>query len=562
MAVTTGSWLGPDRILSKLGGQRTAEIEPSLAETGPQDQPARWMKHSRFLVMLLAVAAILVYCTYLHYAPIYLAHDEVIYALTARSIALTARDLNGEFLPALFHIMSRYGSYYVTPMVIYITAVFLKFLPFTESVIRMPSALIGVLDVVLMYFAAGRIFQRESLAFFAAAMLVLTPAHFIHARFASDLIYPLPFALGWLLCLVTFIDQDRPWVLFAATSLLGVGMFSYLASVGTMSLFAGLTAVGLALYKKPLRAYGVAAAGYAWPLAALLVWFITHPAQYAEIVRLYPVYESTGVNPVRAFLRTFSYFSTSVRINTYYEFFNPSFLFFSGDSSILSSTRQAGVLLFPLGALIPIGVYRIVKDRRAPIRYLLIAGFLIAPLPAALLLEVTIHRALLMLPFGALVATCGLEWLLVQQQRRWRVAAICLLLFLPLQFIPFYLDYMGAYRSRSSAWFEKNMRRTFEQLIPRERPGDTTPVYLCDNVRWIDSYWNLYLVKSRREDLLARTVYVSPQQLDAAAMPAGTVVVSKAADPVVNGFMKSGSLHKVATISELDGTPSFLITER
>jgi hypothetical protein len=68
--------------------------------------------------------------------------------------------------------------------------------------------------------------------------------------------------------------------------------------------------------------------------------------------------------------------------------------------------------------------------------------------------------------------------------------------------------------------------------------------------------------KEAVKDLLARTVYVSPQQLDAGAMPAGTVVVSKTADPVVNGCMKSGSLHKVAAISEPHGTPSFLITER
>jgi hypothetical protein len=61
---------------------------------------------SHLSVLILIAAAILIYCTYLHYAPIYLAHDEVIYALTARSIALTGCDLNGEFLPALFHIVS------------------------------------------------------------------------------------------------------------------------------------------------------------------------------------------------------------------------------------------------------------------------------------------------------------------------------------------------------------------------------------------------------------------------------------------------------------------------
>ena len=513
-------------------------------------------------MFVLTAATVLLYCTYLRYAPIHLAHDEVIYALTARSVALTGRDLNGEFLPALFHIISRYGSYYVTPVVIYVTAALLKFLPFTEAIFRMPSALIGVANVVLTYLVAGRVFKRESIAFSAGAMLVLTPAHFIHARFASDLIYPLPFALAWLLCLVIFIEEDRPWILFTGTSLLSTGMFSYLASVGTMPLFAALTAVALALYRKPARAYVFAAAGYGWPFAALLVWFMTHPAQYAEIIRLYPVYESTGVNPVRAFLRTLGYFTTSVRINTYYEFFNPSFMFFSGDSSILSSTRQAGVFLFPLGVLIPLGAYRIVRDRRVPIRYLLLAGFLLAPIPAALLLEVTIHRALLMLPFGVLVAACGLEWLLLQQQKRWRAAGLALLLFLPLQFMPFYIDYMGAYRVRSSPWFERDMAGTFERVMARAPAGQSTPIYLCENIRWIDSYWNLHLIKSGREDLLPRTIYVQPPRLDAPAMASGTLIVSKAGDPVVHKFIDSGSLHPLATIAEPDGEPSFLISER
>jgi hypothetical protein len=68
---------------------------------------------SHLSVLILIAAAILIYCTYLHYAPIYLAHDEG---------------------PGALPHHERYGSYYVTPMVIYVTAVFLKFLPFTESV--------------------------------------------------------------------------------------------------------------------------------------------------------------------------------------------------------------------------------------------------------------------------------------------------------------------------------------------------------------------------------------------------------------------------------------------
>jgi len=523
--------------------------------------PARLMKHSRLSVILLAVPAVLLYCTSLHYAPIYLMHDEVIYALTARSIALTGRDLNGEFLPALFHIINRYGSYYVTPMVIYSTALFLRVLPFTDAVIRMPSALIGVADVVLTYLVAIRIFKRESLALAAAALLALTPAHFIHARIASDLIYPVPLALGWLLCLATFVDEDRPWMLFASTSILGIGMFSYLASVGTMPIFAVLTLLVLAAYRKPALAYGVSAAGFAWPLAALAVWLALHHAQYAELLRLYPVYESGGVNPVRGLLRLLAYFNFSVRINTYYEFFNPAFLFFSGDASILSSTRQAGVFLYPLFVLLPIGIYRIVTVDQPPIRRLVLAAFLLSPVPAVLLLDVTIHRALVMLPLGVLIATCGLEWLWVRQGG-YRAAGVFLLALVLVLFVQFHRDYMSGYRARSSFWFGRDMRGAFAQVLARERPGVAAPIYLSQNILWIDSYWRMYLIQSGREDLLERTVYFDPKALDVSVLPAGTAIIADSDDAAVNEPVKQGSLRRLAMVSEPDGTPSFVVAER
>jgi 4-amino-4-deoxy-L-arabinose transferase-like glycosyltransferase len=518
------------------------------------------MNHSRLSVILLAGAAILIYCTSLHYAPIYLMHDEVVYALTARSIALTGRDLNGELLPALFHIVNRYGSYYVTPVVIYSTALFLKFLPFTDAVIRMPSALIGVTDVVLMYFVALRIFRRESLALAAATLLALTPAHFIHARIASDLIYPVPFALGWLLCLATFVDEDRPWMLFASTSILGIGMFSYLASVGTMPIFAALTALVLAVCRKPARAYVIAAAGFAWPLAALAGWLATHSAQYAELLRLYPVYDS-GVNPARALLRLLVYFNFSVRINTYYEFFNPAFLFFSGDASILSSTRLTGVFLYPLFALLPIGMYRIVTGDQSPIRRLVLAAFLLSPVPAVLLLDVTIHRVLVMLPLGVLIATCGLEWLWVSKGG-YRAAGVFLLALVLALFVQFHRDYMSGYRARSSFWFGRDMRGAFAHVVARQRPGVAAPVYLSQDILWIDSYWRLYLIQNGREDLLERTVYFKPKALDVSVLPSGTAIIADSDDAAVNEPVKRGSLRRLAMVSEPDGTPSFVVAER
>src|SRR4029077_3425033 len=105
----------------------------------------------------------------------------------------------------------------------------------------------------------------------------------------------------------------------------------------------------------------------------------------------------------------FSAFSVSLRTDVFWNFFNPSFLFFSGDSSVANSTRLVGIFLLPVAILLPCGIYQILAVRRTPFNMLLLWGFVTAPLAAALLAEVAIRRALVMLPFAIVIATFGLE---------------------------------------------------------------------------------------------------------------------------------------------------------
>ena len=75
----------------------------------------------------------------------------------------------------------------------------------------------------------------------AAALMALTPAHFIMSRQALDYICPLPFVLGWLLCLLTYFDTGRTAPLVAGGLLLGVGAYTYISSWMVMPFLAALT---------------------------------------------------------------------------------------------------------------------------------------------------------------------------------------------------------------------------------------------------------------------------------------------------------------------------------
>ncbi len=161
---------------------------------------------------LLALGTAALYLPRLDEAPRYLVTDELFSALTAHSVATTGRDPHGAFLPLYFQMdLPKQGSpMWFQPILVYAIALAVKVLPFSEATIRLPMAIAGVVNVVLIYLVSRQLFGRELFAMTAAGLLALTPAHFMYSRFAMDFQAPLPFLLGWLLCVVTYVKRLRP----------------------------------------------------------------------------------------------------------------------------------------------------------------------------------------------------------------------------------------------------------------------------------------------------------------------------------------------------------------
>jgi hypothetical protein len=252
----------------------------------------------------------------------------------------------------------------------------------------------------------------------------------------------------------------------------------------------------------------------------------------------------------------------TARTDVYYNFFNPSFLFFSGDASLINATREAGVLLLSLAVLVPLGMYYILTARSTRINLMLLLCFFCAPLAAVLVAEVKINRALVMLPFAALIATFGVAQLWDARNRMWRLVAVTLLLFVPVQFRSFYLDYLHDYRLRSAYWFENNIRGATEQLMARAPAGGNSRIYLSTDIQWIEWYWPLYLIKEGREDLRPRSAYFDPKTLDVRAVPSGSLVLSRSDAASEQPFSDIGPLRNLTPIPEPTGGVYFAVFER
>ena len=518
-------------------------------------------RRALIIALLLAVSAAALYTTRLSTAPQYLARDEIGFGRQAYAFATTGKDLDGNSFPLFFGE----PAYHVgrDPLLIYATAALLKFVPLSDVAVRLPNALIGVLDVLLMFFVARRIFRRDDLAAIAAAFIALSPAHFIHSRLAVSLLMPLPFTLLWLLCLAGFLDSvnERTALrrLAAGAMWLGLGAYGYLASVMLMPIYLLCTA-WVAATRDVIRRFAVMAVAFVVPVVPLVVWELLHPTRFHDMIVVYHPY-APRFGPLQGVKEMLSYFSLSVRTSNYWTNLSPSLLFFDGDASLVNSTRLAGVFLWPFALFFFAGVYQILTARRSRFSLVVLIGFLTAPLPQVLTVDVGIRRSLVLVVFAVLIATYGVEFLITTTQRTvLRIAAIVALIVLPFSFRTFYRDYVGDYQTRAAYWFGNNIRGMAEDLMSL-RPSPS-PIYLSNKVPYLDDYWPYYADMHARQDLLADTHYYTPDQIDRLAAPARSLLVAPANGSPSEASLGTAGWSPVKTVREPTGQPVFVIFEK
>jgi len=479
-----------------------------------------------------------------------------------------------------------------------------------------------------MYFAGAKLFKARWLATAAALMLAATPAHFILGRYALDYLYPLPFVLGWLVCLLTFLDTDRvPW-LVAGAAILGIGFFSYIAAVVMMPLYLLATWLLVSLKPRPARPIAVSAVAFAAPLLPLVPWLMRHPTAIVETVARYDLYDTKSLNVLQG-IRSFLSFPNVERLTaSYWTFFSPAFLFFSGDRQMMFSTRTTGVFLLPLAVLLIVGLRFALIEWKQPRVLLVLLGFATAPVAALLGAEDgAITRAVELLPFTILLATHGVEYLwdlsarpapraivvgvaavllaVVLPYGAWtalargrlattalgvgviagaaivtaptverfsssRVAVCVVLALMAAQFGWFTRDYFTDYRLRSSNWLGGNLRGALEELIAldeRDRPpriyfsilASTSGLMDIRN-RWMSSYWDFYLIKHDRRDLLDRTASLDTAHVS--DVPPGSLVLANIGETNTGALVRSGALTVARVIPEVQGEPFFEILKR
>lgn len=517
-----------------------------------------WAKqkiYTRLLLIVLLMFYGFLYSAFINRTPVHLNQDELGFSLNAYSIAKTGFDENGRFFPLYFWHL---GVMWSTPIIVYLTALILKILPLSEVTIRLPSVFVGLVDIILIGFLGAKIFKDIKYGILGALFLAVTPVHFIHSRLLLDNLFIVPFVLGWLFCLCLFLEKKNPWFLGLAAFLLGLGFHSYHAAKVMIPLYMLMTfwVLGRQL-KENKKLILLIIVPFLIPLLPVIPWLSKYPDTFIDQVKYTGLYD-TGLNPLAGLFSLLNPRSIFHRLDVFFAYFNPYFLFFKGDESLIHSTQRTGVFLLSFAVFIPAGIYNVLRNK-TPFNLLLVLGFFSSPVAAALVGDhYRISRALVMLPFAVLLAIHGFKFLFSRRQFLSRITCYILLIIIPLQFSYFLYDYFKDYRIRSYSWFKYNIPAALEAVINEDQKRPLYAINLDNRIDFIDRYWRFFLIKRNRKDLLGKTYYFDPYFSDLKFFPKNSLLLYNF-DHVGTADIKKDSFKKIKDIFEPDGTSRFYI---
>src|SRR3990167_5608828 len=125
------------------------------------------MKSILLILAVLLAATLRLYK--LNSYPVSLSWDEVAIGYNAYSISQTGADEYAAKWPLLFKSFNDYKL----PGYIYTDALFIKLFGLSEFMVRLPSAIFGIIAVVTIYFLAKKLFEKSIVKSESVALLVV-----------------------------------------------------------------------------------------------------------------------------------------------------------------------------------------------------------------------------------------------------------------------------------------------------------------------------------------------------------------------------------------------------
>ncbi len=402
--------------------------------------------------------------------PISLFGDEIDVGYHAWSLVTTGRDYMGNLLPTYIQSLAEWRA----PLLMYVTAPFIKLLGPTPLAVRLPVALLGVLNIYLVYLLARKLFKSKQVGLLSALVLALTPwhIHYSRAAFESTLLLTLLLSgtlffvlkryslsiLSFILTLYTYSTAN----LF--TPLLALSLFLIFQTKGTFKLL--LKKSYLLIFLLPIGYH--LTLGQAAGRFKLVSVFQDQEIIYDIVNQRTALWVNQNSWQEKLFHNKAISFAGKIGSN-YLSAFSPQFLFISGDPNFRHSISRFGELLWVTTPFLILGFVQLLKNINKKENKLILAWLLLAPISSALTSDGAMHatRLILMLPPLVIITALGLKSIFaILSKKRAKFLLLIFLTLLAINSTAYWYRYSAHYKLESARHWHFGYQEIGQKLSP------------------------------------------------------------------------------------------------
>ena len=416
---------------------------------------------TKFLLAATLTLAIFLRIWNLDNIPPSLNWDEISLGYNSYSILKTGHDEWGQFMPLSFRA---FGDYKL-PGYVYLDVPFIAIFGLNEWSVRLPSAILGVGFVLLIFLILKKLTNVET-AIWGSCLAGIIPWTIITSRIALEAQLALFLTtLGFYL----FLLGLKKSYLMLASIIFGLTIFSYNTSRVVTPLLVSILTIFYWKELKSCRMHTVVAllvflAFFSVALPRALLQDSSARYRWTTILdegAINRINESRNTSTLPPLLTQLSYnkltyFSGEV-VKNYISHFHPNFLFFNGGSNYQFSVPGSGLLYVVLLPFLLLGIFSSIKQKKKWQMFVL-SWMFIAPIPAAITRD-SPHalRSLMMIPPIIILSSLGIEFglnILSRSSKKCRFllnGIVVIVLFVSLY--TFLQNYTGNYvKNYSWAW--------------------------------------------------------------------------------------------------------------
>lgn len=529
----------------------------------------------KYILILIIILAFVLRTYKLGVNPPSLYWDEASLGYNAYSILKTAHDEHGKFLP-----ITNFGAFgdYKPPLYIYATVPVVAILGLSEFAIRFPSAIFGVLTVLVTYFLAKKLFDDEKIALISAFFLAISPWHLQFSRGAFEANLGLFFSVLGIYAFIKFATEKSYFIFLSAGSFLAA-----LYTFNGQRLFvpAVLFILAIQFHKQLVKNLKLVVLTSLlslilfWPLIKFVTGTIEGKLRFNEVTifkDLEPINDSIRFRSQDHFslwaniIHNRKIFFTNQYLIHYFDAFNPKFLFFTGDVNPRLSIQSIGELYFFDMFLVLSGIYFLFAKRQK-YSFLIIGWLLVSPLGPATARE-TPHalRMIHILPTFQLIAAYGIfEIYRLVKYKRAFLAIFTLIIGI---FFGYYLHmYYVHFPKESSGEWQYGYKQAVEYVKPLY--NDVDHVIVSENYGRPYIYFLIYMKIEPQKFYQTASIIRDNQffynvnsfdKLIFTGTPSSFILPGKTIYVTTPGGLPENALF-LKTINKLDGKPVFDIGE-